>query len=353
MDRQQKWEAVLHRDERYDRQFVYAVKTTGIYCRPSCPSRKPHFENVEFFVTGEMAKEAGYRPCQRCRPDVDGRVEAQVDLMVDICRYLEQPHEHIPTLVELAERFAMSPYHLQRTFKRVVGVSPYQYADTYRQDRLKEYLKESDTVTDALYAAGYGASSRLYEQSDDMLGMSPITYREGGEAMNIIYTIVPCRLGYLMVAATERGICRIGIGDSKAALASELTAEFPSASIERDEATLETWVTVLTDFIDGNSQVLDLPLDIQATSFQRKVWEALRSIPYGSTHSYQEIAAAIGQPTAARAVAQACAKNPVAMAIPCHRIVRQNGAPGGYRWGIERKKALLRHEKEVVAVVTP
>ena len=348
MDRQQKWEAVLHRDERYDEQFVYAVKTTGIFCRPSCPSRKPDIENVEFFATGEMAKESGYRPCLRCRPDVNGRVEPQVDLRVEICRYLEQPHDHIPTLDELAERFAMSPYHMQRTFKRIVGVSPYQYADAHRQDRLKEYLKESDTVTEALYAAGYGASSRLYEQSDDMLGMSPITYREGGEAMNIIYTIVPCQLGYLMVAATERGICRIGLGDSKTTLASELAAEFPSASVERDEAALEASVTVLTDYVDGNSKILDLPLDIRATSFQRKVWEALRSIPYGSTRSYQEIATAIGQPSAARAVAQACSQNPVAMAIPCHRVMRQNGDLGGYRWGTERKEALLHREKEVV-----
>lgn len=340
----QRWNAVIERDAGWNGKFVYAVRTTGIYCRPTCPSRRPFRANVEFFETTDAAEAAGYRPCQRCHPQTDERIEPQLDLIVEVCRYLEAQSERPPTLSELSRRFAISPFHLQRTFKRIVGVSPRQYADAIRQGRLKAFLRDEATVTDALYAAGYGGSSRLYEQVDHALGMTPIHYRKGGEAMKIRYTITPCRLGYLLVAATERGVCKISLGGSEDELLRDLADEFPSAQVTRDGESLALWVSALVEYTDGDRTALDLPLDIQATGFQRKVWEALRTIPYGSTRSYQEVAAMIGQPTAARAVASACASNPVAMAIPCHRVVRQNGDLSGYRWGIERKRALLAHE---------
>jgi AraC family transcriptional regulator of adaptative response/methylated-DNA-[protein]-cysteine methyltransferase len=341
---EQRWNAVIERDAGWNGRFVYAVRTTGIYCRPTCPSRRPFRANVEFFETTGAAEAAGYRPCQRCHPQTDARVEAQLDLIVQVCRALEAHDDKPLTLAELSERFAISPFHLQRTFKRVVGVSPRQYADAVRQGRLKSFLKDESTVTDAIYAAGYGGSSRLYEQVDHALGMTPIHYRKGGETMNIRYTITPCRLGYLLVAATERGVCKISLGGSEAELLSDLGHEFPAAQIARDGEALALWVSALVEYTDGGRSTLDLPLDIQATGFQRRVWEALRTIPYGSTRSYQEVASMIGQPTAARAVASACAHNPVAMAIPCHRVVRQDGDLSGYRWGVERKRALLARE---------
>lgn len=340
----QRWNAIIERDAAWNGKFVYAVRTTGIYCRPTCPSRRPFRSNVEFYEAAGAAEAAGYRPCQRCHPHSDEPTEPQLDRIVDICRYLEAHDERPPTLADLSARFALSPFHLQRTFKRIVGVSPRQYADAVRQGRLKAFLKEDVTVTDALYAAGYGGSSRLYEQTDHALGMTPIHYRKGGETMDIRYTITSCRLGYLLVAATDRGICKISLGGSEDELLRDLAGEFPAAHIRRDGDSLALWVSALVEYTDGDQTALDLPLDIQATGFQRKVWEALRAIPYGSTCSYQQVAAMIGQPTAARAVASACAHNPVAMAIPCHRVVRQNGDLSGYRWGIERKRALLAHE---------
>ena len=349
MNVEQQWQAVLERDANYDQIFVYAVKTTGIVCRPTCPSRRPARKNVEFYDTVVAATQAGYRPCQRCHPDVDERVEPQLDLMIDICRYLEAAEDRIPTLDELGQHFAMSPTHLQRTFKRIVGVSPRQYADAFRQGRLKQFLRDSPTVTEAVYASGYGASSRVYEQTHDTLGMSPIHYRTGGNQMDIRYTVVPCRLGQLLVAATDVGICKISLGDDETRLAAGLEAEFPSATIVRDETGLQAWVAMLIEYIEQDRKVLDLPLDIQATAFQRKVWEFLRTIPYGDTRSYGEIARALGQPTASRAVATACASNQVAMVIPCHRVVRSNGELSGYRWGVERKQALLEHEREQAA----
>ncbi|MFW5748371.1 MAG: bifunctional DNA-binding transcriptional regulator/O6-methylguanine-DNA methyltransferase Ada [Chloroflexota bacterium] len=348
MDEQQMWAAVLARDARYDDQFVYAVRTTGVFCRPTCPSRRPLRQNVAFFVTTDEAIAAGFRPCLRCHPATAERVEPQVDLIVAVCRYLEQPHEQTPTLSDLGQRFAMSPYHLQRTFKRIVGVSPRQYADDYRRGRLKRHLRHGERVVDAVYAAGYGASSGIYAVVDDTLGMTPVHYREGGRTMQIRYTIVPCGLGWLLVAATERGICKISLGDSETDLTADLTGEFPAAARSRDDDRLGAWVRVLLAYIDDDRRVLDLPLDIQATGFQRRVWEALRSIPYGSTRSYQQVAAQIGQPEASRAVAQACASNPVALVIPCHRVVRKGGALSGYCWGVARKESLLAHERAVM-----
>jgi AraC family transcriptional regulator of adaptative response/methylated-DNA-[protein]-cysteine methyltransferase len=346
MDENSFWEAVQNRDSTYNNVFVYAVKTTGIFCRPTCPSRRPFRDNVEFFDTHQEAQGAGYRPCERCHPASDTIPDPYVGVVTEICRYLESDHDHLPTLDELGEKFTMSPYHLQRIFKRIVGVSPRQYADAYRQGRLKNALKNGASATDAVYDAGYSASSQVYDQADNILGMTPIHYRDGGDSITITYSIIPCELGYLLVAMTPRGVCKISLGDSEGMLYTDLQAEFPRAIITRDNDKLAPAMTQLLAYLDGEGHRLDLPLDIHATSFQRRVWEVLRGIPYGETRSYDEIAQSLGQPTASRAVARACATNPVALAIPCHRVVRKNGDLAGYRWGIQRKRAILQAEHD-------
>jgi len=338
------WQAVVRRDASFDGMFVFAVKTTGVYCRPSCASRQPRRENVQFFTSSEQAQEHGYRPCKRCGGHADSARSPQADLIANVCRYLEQPHDHLPTLQQLAAKFAVSPFHLQRTFKRIVGVSPRQYADTHRQQRLKATIKEAETILDAAYQAGYNTSSTLYAQAEDILGMKPSTYQRGGEAVTVIYSIVPCRLGYLLVAATEVGICKISLGDTPTQLTADMMSEFPKAELQPDHVDLGKYVKSILAYIDGEPLSLDMPLDIQGTAFQRKVWNALRGIHYGMTRSYTEIATAIGQPSAARAVASACASNRIALVIPCHRVVRSGGELGGYRWGIERKRELLMRE---------
>jgi AraC family transcriptional regulator of adaptative response/methylated-DNA-[protein]-cysteine methyltransferase len=341
------WEAVQNRDSAYDKRFVYAVKTTGIFCRPTCPSRRPFRRHVEFFATADDAQQAGYRPCERCHPTLDVIPDPHTDVVMTICRYLETDHDHIPTLDELGRQFAMSPYHLQRIFKRVVGISPRQYADNYRQARLKTALKAGISATDAIFDAGYTASSQVY--SGDILGMTPITYRTGGEAITITYTIVPCSLGYLMVAMTPRGVCKISFDDNQDALNADLIGEFAQATIIRDDDRLMPFITPIIAYLDAHHTHLDLPLDIIATSFQRRVWEIVRQIPYGETRSYDQIAMLLGQPTASRAVARACATNPVALAIPCHRVVRKNGDLAGYRWGIQRKRIILQMEHDCIS----
>lgn len=340
------WEAVQNRDSAYDNTFVYAVKTTGIFCRPTCPSRRPFRENVEFFDNPENAQHAGYRPCERCHPTEDSIPDPHLPLITEVCRYLETEHDHIPTLDELGEKFNMSPYHLQRIFKRLVGISPRQYADSYRQGRLKSALKTGATATDAVYDAGYSTSSQVYEHTHQLLGMTPIHYRNGGEALTITYTIVGCSLGYILVAMTAQGVCKIALGDSEGDLIADLKAEFLRAEFFRDDEKLAIVVHQLLAYLDGEQVSLTLPLDIVATSFQRRVWELLRQIPYGETRSYDDVAVMLGQPTASRAVARACATNPVALAIPCHRVVRKNGDLAGYRWGINRKRIILQTEHD-------
>lgn len=344
MREEEYWQAVLRRDGSYDGRFVYAVRSTGIYCRPSCPARRPRRELVEFFALPEEAERAGYRACRRCGPNGAAPAEPNLDLVGAICRYLDEAHEPAPTLADLGRRFGLSPSHLQRTFKRIVGVSPRQYAAARRLERFKGHLQQGAPVTQALYEAGYESASHVYGQDARRLGMAPARYRRGGVGMQIAYSVAPCPLGQLLLAATEAGVCAVKLGDSEAALEEALRAEYPAAAIRRDDARLGPWLAAILAHLDGARPHLDLPLDVRATAFQERVWQALRAIPYGSTRSYGEVAAAIGMPSAARAVARACAANPVALLIPCHRVIREGGGLGGYRWGIERKRALLEAE---------
>jgi len=344
-DEERQWQSVLARDVEADGAFVYAVRTTGIYCRPTCPSRRARRENVTFFAMPEAAEQAGFRACRRCHPEQVAIRDPQVDIVQRVCRAIAANPEEPPTLAGLSADVGLSPFHMQRTFKRVMGITPRQYTDACRIDRLKGELRKGEAVTSALYGAGYGSPSRLYERAPAQLGMTPAVYRRGGAGMQIHYTVVPCPLGLLLVAATERGLCAITLGDTDDALADGLTKEYPAANVTRDASGLDTAVEAIIRHLHGQKPHLDLPLDVQATAFQWRVWEALQAIPYGSTRSYSEIARVIGQPTAARAVAQACATNRVALAIPCHRVVRESGDLGGYRWGIERKRTLLAHEQ--------
>ena len=339
------WRAVLARDAGYDGAFVYAVRSTGIYCRPSCASKKPHREQVAFFPVPEAAEQAGFRACRRCRPGEARPADPRIVLVRAVCDRIDAHPDAPASLGSLSARAGTTPHRLLRAFRAVLGLTPRQYRDERRLARFKTQLKEGKKVSPALYEAGYSSTSRVYEGAHARLGMTPATYGRGGAGTRIAFAVVPCALGRLLVAATERGICRIGIGDDATALERGLRAEFPSAVIARDNATLRPWVAEITAHFDGRQPDLDLPLDLRATAFQRRVWEALRKIPYGSTSSYSAIARAIGKPRATRAVARACATNPVAVVIPCHRVVSKGGDLGGYRWGVERKRALLEGER--------
>jgi AraC family transcriptional regulator of adaptative response/methylated-DNA-[protein]-cysteine methyltransferase len=345
IDDEARWQAVLHRDAAADGVFVYGVQSTGIYCRPSCPSRRPRQDRVAFFALPEAAEHAGFRSCKRCHPEQTAIRDPHVELVQRVCRAIAANPEGPLTLAALSAEVGLSPFHLQRIFKRVMGITPKQYADACRMERLKGELRKGEAVSSALYGAGYGSSSRLYERADAQLGMTPAVYRKGGAGMAITYTVVPCPLGMVLVAATERGICAVTLGDDAEALAAHLRSEYGAATIHEDATHLSEAVTAILRHLAGEQPHLDLPLDVQATAFQWRVWEALREIPYGSTRSYGEIAQAIGQPTATRAVAQACGHNPVALAIPCHRVIREDGSLGGYRWGIARKQAILAQER--------
>jgi AraC family transcriptional regulator, regulatory protein of adaptative response / methylated-DNA-[protein]-cysteine methyltransferase len=344
---QARWSAVLARDAAYDGKFVFAVSSTGVYCRPSCAAKHAKRENVEFFALAEQAEQVGYRACLRCKPKaLSGN--AQVDSVKAICRFLEQHLDEPVTLGRLGKEFHQSPFHLQRRFKAVLGITPREYADSCRLRQLKRNLQAGDSVTRAMYDAGYGSSSRLYEKTASQLGMTPDKYRRGAIAATIRYTIADSPLGRLLIAATDRGICAIQFARTDGELIEGLKREFPFATRKADDAGLKSWTVALLAHMRGTEKENDssLPLDIRATAFQRRVWTHLQSIPFGKTESYQQVAKAIGQPTASRAVARACATNPVAVAIPCHRVVRQDGSMGGYRWGIERKKALLEIEQQ-------
>ena len=341
----QLWQAVVAKDPRFDGQFVFAVSSTKIYCRPSCPSRRPRRERVTFFNLPEAAEAAGFRACLRCRPRSKRAVDPQLELVRRVCSLLNSSTDESPKLAELAAQVGVSAFHLQRTFKRVMGISPRQYVAARRFGEFKQLVREGESVTNALYDAGFNSSSRIYEQAAGELGMTPATYGRGGRGVKINYTVVQSPLGRLLVAMTERGVCAVRMGDTDRDLERDLRAEFPEATIERSDRSLQQPVQKILNHLTNNEPHLDLPLDIRATAFQRQVWEKLRAIPYGETISYGKVAQALGKPGAVRAVGRACATNPVALVIPCHRVVREDKSLGGYRWGLERKQKLLEHER--------
>jgi AraC family transcriptional regulator, regulatory protein of adaptative response / methylated-DNA-[protein]-cysteine methyltransferase len=346
------WAAIIARDHRLNGRFVYAVRTTGVYCRPGCGSRRPRREHVEFFATPEDAGRAGYRSCRRCRP-ADSSTPALAAL--ERARaLLDARPDAPPSLQELARAIGLSPGHLQRSFRRAFGVSPKQYVLARRADRFKTSLRRTATVIDAQYAAGYSAPSRAQAGAIAHLGMAPSTYRKGGEGIEIRYSIRDSEFGALLVASTSRGVCRVSLGDSRSALESDLAREFPlavrrnvrDAKIPGDETFLR-WIDAILAQLDGRPSQLAVPIDVAATAFQRRVWRALQQIPYGETRTYSAVAKSIGQPDAARAVASACASNPVALVVPCHRVVPASGGAGGYRWGSKRKARLLKRERHM------
>ncbi len=342
LDEETCWRAVENRDASFSGRFVLGVRSTKIYCRPGCPARLPKRQNVTFFAACAQAEAAGYRACKRCQPNRP--LEPQAQLVTDACRLLEES-SRLP-LAELGRRLGVSPWHLQRVFKAATGLSPRQYAAARREQQLKEQLRQGQDVAGALYAAGYGSHSRLYETAGQRLGMTPGQLRRGGKGMTIYYAIVACRLGRMLVAATSRGVCALSFGQDDADLEAFLRREYPSAALQANSQYLAAWLNDLLAYLDGQQPRLDLPLDVQATAFQLRVWEELRRIPYGQTRTYTQVAQAIGQPSAVRAVARACAANPAAVITPCHRVVRSDGSLAGYRWGTQRKQALLDMERQ-------
>lgn len=335
-----RWQAVLNRNPAQDGQFYYGVRSTGIYCRPSCPSRRPKRENVQFFDDASSAEAAGFRACLRCRP---GEVQTRRRAVLHV-QHLLDTVQPTPSLTRLAEAVGLSPAHLQRVFKAEMGVSPKQYALARRGERVRHGLREGASVTAALYDAGHTSSRTLYDRKTDQLGMSPSSYRAGGAGQTVTYAVTGSVLGPMLVAATGRGLVAVRFGDAET-LIRELHAEYPRATLVQDGAPLGAYLEALHEHLAGLRRDLTLPHDAPGTAFQRKVWDALRSIPYGETRSYAQVAETIGQPQAVRAVARACATNPVALVVPCHRVMRSGGALSGYRWGTERKHALLERER--------
>lgn len=341
-----RWQAVDARDAKFDGVFFYGVRSTAIYCKPSCPARRPRREQVVFFASPESAESSGFRACLRCHPRRAPAPSPQVETVLRACRAIEAHIEEAVSLKSLSAELGVNQTHLHRIFKHVMGVTPRQYAASIRLGQFKSGIKKGRKVTGAMYEAGYGSSSRLYERASQHLGMTPATYARGGAGMMIRFTIVSCHLGRMLVAATGRGICAISFGEDDNHLVNSLGSEYPNAEIRVDDEGLTLWVDQLLEHLKGSHPALDLPVDVQATAFQLRVWEELRKIPYGSTRTYSEIAEALGRPTATRAVARACATNPVALVTPCHRVIRTDGGASGYRWGIERKKSLLAHERK-------
>lgn len=338
-----RWAAVLARDPAADTRFVYAVKTTGVYCRPSSPSRLPRRENVEFFDTPAAAEAAGYRPSRRAAADRSAVAAQHAALVAEACRRIEQA-ETPPALAELAESAAMSPYHFHRVFKAATGLTPKAYAAAHRAQKVRKRLERKASITDAIYDAGFNSNSRFYERSGQLLGMRPKDYRAGGAGNAIRFAVGECSLGSILVARSQRGVCSILLGDDPDALARQLQDRFPNAELIGGDSEFEALVAKVVGFVEAPAIGLDLPLDVRGTAFQERVWQALRRIPAGSTASYADIARRIGMPKAVRAVAQACGANPLAVAIPCHRVVRSDGGLSGYRWGVERKRELLQRE---------
>jgi AraC family transcriptional regulator of adaptative response/methylated-DNA-[protein]-cysteine methyltransferase len=338
-----RWAAVVDRDPQADGQFFYSVRTTGVYCRPSCASRLARRENVGFHLTAADAAAAGFRACKRCKPDEPTLAEQHAATVGSLCRAIENA-ETAPTLGELAELAGMSTFYLHRVFKAVTGLTPKAYADAHRARRVRQELGRSDTVTQAIYDAGYNSNGRFYDAASQTLGMTPTAYRAGGTNTQIRFAIGQCSLGAILVAQSGRGVCAILIGDDPDTLARDLQDRFPNAELIGGDAEFERLVARVVGFVEAPGIGLDLPLDVRGTAFQQRVWQALRDIPAGRTASYTEIAERIGSPKSVRAVAQACGANALAVAIPCHRVVRHDGGLSGYRWGVERKRALLERE---------
>lgn len=341
-----RWQSVVDRDKNADGEFVYSVKTTGVYCRPSCGARLARPENVRFYANTAAAEAAGFRPCKRCKPAGLSLNEANAAKIAKVCRLIERS-ETVPSLEKLATYAKMSVFHFHRTFKAITGLTPSDYGAAHRTQRVRKTLTSSPSVTDAIYEAGFNSNSRFYESANDNLGMTPTRFRDGGVNTVIHFAIAECSLGSILVAKSERGICAVLLGDDPHRLALDLQDQFPKAELIGGEAGYEELVAKVIGFVEEPALGLDLPLDIQGTAFQQRVWKALQQIPVGSTASYAEIAKAIGMPKAVRAVAQACGANTLAIAIPCHRVIRNDGSLSGYRWGVERKQALLHREAHV------
>lgn len=338
-----RWAAVAARDPAADGTFWYSVDSTGVYCRPSCPSRRARPEHIRFHASREQAEAAGYRPCRRCRPDLPPLAERRAELVARACRLIERA-ESPPPLAELAARLGVSGFHLHRIFKVVTGLTPRAYAQAHRARRVRERLEAGEAVTSAIYDAGFNAPSRFYDQAGQTLGMPPARYRAGGAGERIRFAVGECSLGAILVAATARGVCAISLGEDPDVLVRQLQDRFPRAELLGADAQFEALVATVIGFVEQPATALSLPLDVRGTAFQQRVWQALGEIPPGVTASYAEIAARIGAPAAVRAVAGACASNTLAVAIPCHRVVRRDGSLGGYRWGVARKQALLERE---------
>lgn len=340
-----RWKSLSERDPTADGTYFYGVTSTGIYCRPSCPSRRPRADRVRFFDTTTAARQAGFRACKRCRPDTVGLAQPGVEAVRRASAYLATHADRQVTLGQLARVASMSPHHLQRRFKAIVGLSPREFQAAVRAGRLRTSLRDGRDVTTAIYEAGYGSPSRVYEAAPTGKGMTPSRYRRGGAGMNIGYSTVSSPLGQVLVAATDNGVCAVKLGGSDAALVRDLRREYPAAEIHANQQPRTEWVKAIVQHLRGTAPSLDLPIDVQATAFQWKVWRALQRIPYGETRAYAEVAKSIGRPTAVRAVARACATNPVCLVVPCHRVVPTAGGVGGYRWGTERKARLLTAER--------
>lgn len=339
-----KWDAVRRRDAAADGRFFYSVRTTGVYCRPSCAARLARRENVAFHVTTAEAERAGFRPCKRCRPNEAPRAEREAAIVARACRAIEAAEE-MPSLAALAKSVGMSQFHFHRLFRSLTGVTPKAYADAHRAKRVRDELGQAGTVTEAIYGAGFNSNGRFYAAAADLLGMTPTAFRAGGKGAALRFAVGECWLGSILVAATGKGVAAISLGDDPDRLLRDLQDRFPNAQLIGGDKDFESLVAKVVGFVEAPGLGLDLPLDVRGTAFQRRVWQALRDIPAGMTASYADIAARIGRPKSVRAVAQACAANALAVAIPCHRVVRSDGALSGYRWGVERKRALLQREQ--------
>jgi AraC family transcriptional regulator of adaptative response/methylated-DNA-[protein]-cysteine methyltransferase len=343
MTTNQMWQAVLSRDADAAPHFVYGVRTTGIYCRPTCPSRRPRRDSVSFFSSPDVAEIAGYRECRRCRPRQGQTLPQGLTQVRRACAFIAGHADEPITLAAVAAHVGASPFHFQRTFTRIVGISPRAYQDALRARKFRAELRNGTDLSAAVYDAGYGSISRVYEHKPTG-AMTPATHRRGGRGLDVAYTIVASALGRLLIAATDKGVCAVMLGDDDARLEAELRGEYPHATLSRGDAALASWVRAVVAHLDGRRPHLELPVDVQGTAFQWKVWRYLQSIPYGETRSYSEVASAIGSPSSVRAVARACATNKVCLVVPCHRVVGKDGGLAGYRWGVERKKALLAGE---------